>query len=126
MLNRKLHNFRSIFLGKLRKSITQPNLKLQKKNVVKMRLFCRFSNILRLITLSPTLKSSLVALFKVEFSLEKPGLGILGILLLVKSSLVKLELSRENPGLGILERPPESVPMPELEEVEAAEVGLGR
>ena len=91
-----------------------------------MRLFCRFSNILRLITLSPTLKSSLVALFKVEFSLEKPGLGILGILLLVKSSLVKLELSLENPGLGILERPPESVPMPELEEVEAAEVGLGR
>ena len=125
MLNRKLHNFRSIFLGKLRKSITQPNLKL-KINVVKMRLFCRFSNILRLITLSPTLKSSLVALFKVEFSLEKPGLGILGILLLVKSSLVKLELSLENPGLGILERPPESVPMPELEEVEAAEVGLGR
>ena len=120
MLNRKLHNFRSIFLGKLRKSITQPNLKLKKKKC------CRFSNILRLITLSPTLKSSLVALFKVEFSLEKPGLGILGILLLVKSSLVKLELSRENPGLGILERPPESVPMPELEEVEAAEVGLGR
>ena len=121
MLNRKLHNFRSIFLGKLRKSITQPNLKLKKK-----RKCCRFSNILRLITLSPTLKSSLVALFKVEFSLEKPGLGILGILLLVKSSLVKLELSLENPGLGILERPPESVPMPELEEVEAAEVGLGR
>ena len=81
-------------------------------------------NILQLLTLSPTLKSSFAALFKVEFSLEKPGLGILGILL--KSSLVRLEFSRENPGLGIFDRPPGSVPMPELEEVEAAEVGLGR
>ena len=46
---------------------------------------------------------------------------------LVTSSLVKLEFSRENPGLGILdEGPPGSVPIPELEDVEAAEVGRGR
>ena len=73
-------------------------------------------------TLSPTLKSSTD--FNVEFSLENPGLGILGIL--ETSSFERVEFSRENPGFGIFDMAPGSVPMPELEEVEAAEVGRGR